>query len=191
MATCVMATTTKNHAGDHGGEPSARPEFLRLLLENQRRVFAYILTLVPNRNDAEDILQDTSVVLWEKFDEFRPGTDFVAWGCRIAYLKVQNFYRKQGRSKVTFNDEVLALVSHDATEAAPELNERHEHLRRCLEKLSERDRTLVMARYEAGGSPASAAEQASRPIKSVYQSLIRIRRALFDCVSNSISQELA
>ena len=47
-------------------------EFIRLLMENERRIYAYILTLLGNGADAEDVLQETSIILWDKFAEFQP-----------------------------------------------------------------------------------------------------------------------
>src|SRR5262249_14655413 len=50
--------------------------FLRLFLENERRLYAYILTLLANRADADDVLQEASLVMWDKFDERQPPADF-------------------------------------------------------------------------------------------------------------------
>ena len=85
--------------------PAERPPeknglFLRLFLQNERRLYAYILTLLPHRADAEDVLQEASLVMWDKFDEHNPPDDFAAWGCRIAYFKVLDFYKKSRRAKV-------------------------------------------------------------------------------------------
>ena len=68
-------------------------EFVRLYTASSRRIYTYILTLLPNRTDAEDVFQDVSVLLWEKFPEFTPGTQFSAWACRIAYFKALSFGR--------------------------------------------------------------------------------------------------
>jgi RNA polymerase sigma-70 factor, ECF subfamily len=74
-------------AGDTGGVSKGKA-FLGLFLKAQRRIFAYIFTLLPNRTDAEDVLQEVSKLMWERFDEADPPGDFVAWGCRIAFYKV-------------------------------------------------------------------------------------------------------
>ena len=82
--------------GPHRDSKNARDEpgtdrhaqFLRLYTRHQHRILAYIYTLVPNRADAEDLLQDTAVLLWEKFAQFELGTDFIAWACRVAFLKI-------------------------------------------------------------------------------------------------------
>ena len=74
-----MATSDPN--------PRNEGEFVRLYTASSRRIYTYILTLLPNRTDAEDVFQDVSALLWEKFHEFTPGTQFGAWACRIAYFK--------------------------------------------------------------------------------------------------------
>src|SRR3954451_5564527 len=73
--------------------------FLRLFLQNQRRLYAYILTLLPNRADADDVLQDTTLTMWDKFDAAEPPTDFLAWGRRIAFHKVLDCNKKAGRDR--------------------------------------------------------------------------------------------
>src|SRR5437660_4563512 len=77
--------------------PDRYKVFLSLFLQNQRRLFAYILTLLPNRTDADDVLQDASLVMWDKFDADQPPTDFLAWARRVAYHKVLDFYKKTHR----------------------------------------------------------------------------------------------
>ncbi len=69
-------------------------EFVRLLMANERRLLAYILTLLPHVADAQDVLQETSIVLWRKFGEYRPGSDFTAWAYRVAHNMVRNYRAK-------------------------------------------------------------------------------------------------
>ncbi len=42
----------------------------------------------------DDVLQDTLAVMWKKFDNFKIGTDFVAWGKTIARYKIMNHLKK-------------------------------------------------------------------------------------------------
>src|SRR6202040_3274100 len=72
-------------------QPAKGKVFLRLFLENERRLYAYILTLLANHADADDVLQEASLVMWDKFDEQHPPDHFLAWACRIAYFKVLDF----------------------------------------------------------------------------------------------------
>ncbi len=160
---------------------------MALMTRHQRQIFAYIYTLVPRRHDAEDLLQETSVVICEKFHEFTPGTDFVAWACQIAYWRIRYSRQKFARSKVVFDQTVLDAVAQTATTLAPELDARHEALASCLQKLHAREREFVLTRYEPGCGVEDAARRSGRSMDAAYKALTRIRKLLFDCVSNQLS----
>jgi RNA polymerase sigma-70 factor (ECF subfamily) len=160
-----------------------------LMTQHQRRVFSYIYTLVPDRHDANDLLQDTSLVICEKFHEFTPGTDFVAWACQIAYWQIRRARQKFARAKVVFDQEVVDALAQTAAELAEEVNERHEALAHCLEKLPPRDREMVLLRYEPGSGVEEAAQRAGRSMEAAYKALARIRKLLLDCVTHQLSPE--
>ncbi len=162
--------------------------FLPLLTQNQRRIFAYIYTLVPHRADAEDLLQETCITLWEKFEEFEPGTDFAAWACRVAYWKVLNARRKYARSPIIHDDSLLAEISDLALSAQGRLDRRHEALTECLGKLSERDRRLVLSRYQPDIRIHQIAEQLGRSVQATYKAISRIRLLLLNCVSSRLKE---
>src|SRR3954463_6362183 len=107
---------------DPQAEADARKRLVALLTRHQRQIFSYIYVLVPNRPDAEDLLQETSLVICEKFNEFREGTDFVAWACQIAYWRVRYSRQKYARSKVFFDQEVLDVVAATANSMSEELD---------------------------------------------------------------------
>src|SRR5215216_1469947 len=101
-------------------EAESRKRLVALLTRHQRQIFSYIYVLVPNRADAEDLLQETSVVICEKFDEFREGSDFVAWACQIAYWRVRYSRQKFARGKVLYNQDVLDAVAKTASDMTEE-----------------------------------------------------------------------
>lgn len=158
-----------------------------LMTRHQRQIFAYIYTLVPDRHDAEDLLQDTSVVICEKFDEFTPGTDFVAWACQIAWWRVRYSRQKFARCKVIFDDDVLELVAKTAVTMRAELDDRHDALAVCLQKLDARDRELILTRYEPGSGVAEAAQRSGRSMDAAYKALNRLRKLLHDCVTHELA----
>jgi RNA polymerase sigma-70 factor (ECF subfamily) len=160
-----------------------------LMTQHQRRIFSYIYTLVPDRHDANDLLQETSLVICEMFHEFTPGTDFVAWACQVAYWQIRKARQKFARAKVVFNQEVVDAVAQTAAALSGELNERHEALAHCLEKLHPRDREMVLLRYEPGSGVEAAARRAGRTLEAAYKALARIRKLLLDCVTNQLSAE--
>lgn len=168
-------------------EAERRKLLMALMTRHQRRIFSYIYTLVPDRYDAEDLLQETSVVICEKFDQFEEGTDFVAWACQIAYWRIRYSRQKFARCKVVFNQDVLEAVAQTAETMVEELDERHEALANCLAKLHPRDRELVLTRYEPGCGVPEAARRSGRSIQAAYKALNRLRKLLFDCVSNQLA----
>ncbi|TWU20349.1 sigma-70 family RNA polymerase sigma factor [Bythopirellula polymerisocia] len=176
---------------DSNTEGEDRKRLVSLITQHQRRIFSYIYTMVPRRQEAEDLLQETSVVICEKFDDFTEGTDFVAWACQIAYWRVRYSRQKYARSKVLFNQEVLDVVAKTAEDMTVELDERHIALSNCLEKLHTRDREFIMTRYEPGGGVEEAARKAGRSITAAYKALTRIRKLLLDCVTEQLARESA
>jgi RNA polymerase sigma-70 factor (ECF subfamily) len=165
--------------------------FLRLFLQNQRRLYAFILTLLPHRADADDVLQDVSVVLWDKFDPANPPNDFAAWGCRIAYFKVLDFYKRSQRGRVQFSQAMVERVAETALEQAGtlQLDERREALDQCIEKLDHRDRDLLTRRFAEGATIQGVAEQVGRSVDAVYKALAKIRQSLLDCVTRTLAGE--
>jgi RNA polymerase sigma-70 factor (ECF subfamily) len=160
-----------------------------LFLQNERRLYAYILTLLPNRADADDVLQEASIVMWDKFDDEHPPTDFAAWGCRIAYYKVLDFCKKQQRSRVLFSQAMLERLAETAVEqaAALQLDERRDALTGCIEKLRARDRDLLDHRFAEGATIQTAAAHDGRSVDAVYKALAKIRQTLFDCVTRTLA----
>jgi RNA polymerase sigma-70 factor, ECF subfamily len=172
-------------------ETAKKKLFLRLFLQNQPRLYAYILTLLPNRVDADDILQEASLVLWDKFDENNPPQDFAAWGCRIAYFKVLDFVKKSQRSRIHFSHALLEHIGESAVEQADalRLEERRVALAGCIEKLRPKDRDLLAQRFAEGATTQSTAVKVGRSVEAVYKALSKIRHALFDCVTRNLAGE--
>ncbi|MEI9897233.1 MAG: sigma factor [Chthoniobacter sp.] len=164
---------------------------MRLMTQHQRRIFGYIYTLVPDRHDAEDILQKPAWWSARSSSNSRRGTDFVAWACQIAYWEVRRARQKYARAKVIFDQEVVDAVAHTAAEMIPEVSARHEALAQCLQKLHARDRELVLTRYEPGSGVELAAQRSGRSLEAAYKALGRIRKLLHDCVTHQLSLESA
>jgi RNA polymerase sigma-70 factor (ECF subfamily) len=164
-------------------------ELVQLMMLHQRKLFGYILTLVPSRADAEDILQEASLTICEKFSEFERGTNFYSWACQIAFWKVRAARKKFATSKVIFNENILEVVSQTRLQMEEELDHRHIALSKCLQKLNERDRRMVLVRYESGHNVKAAAQSCGRTIQGAYKALTRIRKTLHDCVTLVVATE--
>jgi len=164
-------------------------EFVSLFTEFEPRVHAYVLSLVPDWTEAEEILQETNAVLWAKFDEYETGSNFFAWACQIVRLKVLEFQRRRRRRGMQLDPAVLDQIQTDTIDMADELGDRQQALSQCLSKLPARDRQLVEQRYTEGATVQSVAHQLGRSTDSIYKALQRIRRTLGDCITRMLRQE--
>jgi RNA polymerase sigma-70 factor (ECF subfamily) len=163
-------------------------QFVQLFARYQTQLFRYVASLVPHLQDAEDVLGQATIVLWENFDAFSPGTSFLAWARRIAYLRVLEFYRQSARRPLLSEGliEQLAREMEDRDEVSMR---RLAALPICLEKLPAADRDLIQRRYRENVKGIELARQLGRPVNSVYKSLGRIRRALLRCIERRLGAE--
>lgn len=164
-------------------------EFVQLLTKHQRVLYLYIVALVPNLADVDDILQATNTVLWSKAEEFDGQGDFGAWARRVAHFQVLAFWKRQRRHRLVFDNDLLDLMAVEWEEAAGDLESRRQALNGCLKKLRDCDRELLARRYGSGDTVTEIAEQVSRPVKSIYRSLERMRMALLECIRRSMATE--
>jgi RNA polymerase sigma-70 factor, ECF subfamily len=163
-------------------------EFVRLFSVHSQRIYEFILMLVIRRADADEIFQETCLVLWNKFDSYDPTGSFYAWACKIAYLKILAL-RRASRRLHLFSEEVLGVLADKALACADELGMRREALDECLERLSAADRELIEQRYYGRCTPKEIAAATSRSVYSVYRALCRIHNSLFECVENRLLKE--
>jgi RNA polymerase sigma-70 factor (ECF subfamily) len=185
-----MSPNVRSEQTPTAGEPA--PErvdlFVRLLGQNQRRLFLYALTLVPRWNDAEEIIQQTNLVLWREFDQFQPGTNFAAWACKVAFHQVLAWRKKKQRDRLQFSAEFVDAVAAEAVAAVDALEERNQALAGCMEKLTPPHRDLLQLRYSEGQRVDAIAQKLDRTVEAVYRALSRIRHTLHECVSHTLAQ---
>ena len=130
-------------------------EFVQNVNASQRYLTALILTLMPRREDAYDILQETNLVIWQKRQEFLRGTNFHAWASRIARNKVLAHRRKMRRDRLCFDDGLIGKLSADVADAPLFGEEWLKALWQCSEKLTDEDRALLEKRYVEGFQAAA------------------------------------
>ncbi len=174
-----MDASASNQDGGH-------ESYVLRILDCQGQLYAYILSLVLNRDRARDLLQQTNVVLLEKESDFEPGSNFGAWACKVAYYEVLTYRRRFSRDRHLFNDQLLALIAEDAETLTAESEQRLDALRKCLSELSDAQRELVQARYSSGGSVQKIAEENQRKPGTVSVELHRIRNALANCINRRL-----
>lgn len=163
--------------------------FLKLLLGNDKRIYAFILSLVGNRNDADDLMQETTSVMWRKFCEFEPGSDFVAWGIKIARNRIMNFRKKQANSKLQFKSDIVEILDAESDDMIKRLDQRMIALQECLMKLPGKDRTLIRMRYESDVNVKDLAVRVGLSTHQLYRAFVRIHAALLQCIRRTMMLE--
>jgi RNA polymerase sigma-70 factor (ECF subfamily) len=164
-------------------------EFAELYAVHEQHVFAYILALTGNVSVAEDVFQETCVVLWQKFDEFELGTNFAAWARRIARNMVMRHHRQVGKQQLVLNNGFVETMAVVGARRAGARDSRSKALQGCLTKLGQRDSELLACRYRNESlTIKEVAERLGRPANTVYKALRRIRASLLECVRRTLSQ---
>lgn len=166
-------------------------EFVKLLTSCQSGLYACILSLMPDRIAAQDILQETNLTLWHKADDFEPGTNFMAWASRIARYHVLNFRRAMNRDRLVFDEELFsALCERQALAIEGTVGNPAEALGECLKKLPVEHYELIAERYSPSGTVSHIAESRGQSVGAVSQLLYRIRESLLNCVSQRLQEGL-
>jgi RNA polymerase sigma-70 factor, ECF subfamily len=173
---------TKEHHDEQQDE-----RFLSLFVVNQNRIYRFLLTLVPRREDAEDLFQQTCLTLWQNRLKYDPAAgDFTSWACGIAHNHVRNFRRREATRAALLSDGVLESLI--ATRAAHQslLDDWHRALLGCLDKLTPHQRSLVERCY-GGSTIKEAAPAEGRTSNALYKVLRHIRAILHDCVLSMVT----
>ncbi|GAB6165122.1 sigma-70 family RNA polymerase sigma factor [Thermostilla marina] len=162
-------------------------EFLKLFAAHQQRILSYIFTLLPNEQDAQDVFQKVSLVLWKKFDAFDQDGDFMAWACGVAYYEVRNFLRVSARNRLQFCDELMERLADERSEREQDADRRLEILRECIKELPESEQRLLMQAYGEGRPIRELAEKQGKAPQTLYNRLNLIRRKLFHRVQSALA----
>jgi RNA polymerase sigma-70 factor, ECF subfamily len=183
-----MPSDPKHLSGD---QAAAQQRFLSLFLRSEREIFRYVAALVPNVADAEDIVQQTALALWEKFDAYDPAQPFTPWACRFALNKARQWIERRQRWQILLAGGLAEELARRREELRPEMERRLVHLERCLGKLPEEQRVLVEGYYYRRAGIEILAGESQRTVPATYKMLQRVRLTLQRCVENAAQQEEA
>lgn len=168
-----------------GDQNAAQQRFLSLFLRSEREVFRYVAALVPNVADAEDIVQQTALALWEKFDAYDPNQPFTPWACRFALNKAKQWIERRQRWQALLENGLAEELAQRREELRPELEVRLKRLESCVGKLPEEQRTLIEGYYFRRDGVEKLAEGSGRTVAATYKTLQRIRQSLQLCIENA------
>lgn len=164
-------------------------QFLRLFTANEAAIRAYVRRLVPTRNDAADVMQGISLVLWKKFAELDELEGFRQWAFGVARYETLAWLRDKARDRLVLSDDVLDMVARESAKHEKQLSAQREALESCLEQLPEEQRSLVLEAYEPDVCIQNVADQSGRTVAAFYQWLHRMRLRLRECARRTLRTE--
>ena len=169
-------------------QTDAQQRFLSLFLRSEREIFRYVAALVPNVIDAEDIVQQTALALWERFEAYDPNQPFTPWACRFALNKTKQWMERRQRWQALLEGGLAEELAQRRETLRPEIETRLKHLEGCLNKLPEDQRAIVEGYYYRRDEIDQLATTSGRTVAATYKTLQRIRQALQACIENAVNR---
>lgn len=168
---------------------------LTLLIQAERRgLVGFLVMLTGNRDEADDLFQETHLEILRQRDNYRAGSNFGAWARAIARILVMRHWTDRKKSPfVPFSPEILdQLTGSWGEEARPEHPETRERaLRSCVDELEPDQRRMLQLRYNEGWPHRRIAEETQRAESAVKMLLMRLRKKLQQCVESKLPKENA
>ncbi|MBU6302520.1 MAG: sigma-70 family RNA polymerase sigma factor [Verrucomicrobia bacterium] len=166
---------------------STHESFIRLLLRHEPSVRAVIRSVVHRAEDVDEVMQAVSLVAWRKFDSLTDREGFGRWACVIARYEILKFLRTRARERFVLDTDLVERILAEAGEEAPGRAKRLSLLERCLEKLPETRRQLLLEVYTPGCTARALAGRLGRSEDALYQMLRRLRLDLRKCVESGLA----
>lgn len=190
----IVGNSTKRHmkTPDDQDRKLRIDEFVKLLVEHEQRLSAYVHAIIPFWQDAEDVLQNTKLCLWKEFDSFQSGTDFAAWAFTIAGYEVRTYRKRCQRQRVCFSDDLLERIAQymsTPSSSDPIWEKRLLALLKCVETLSNAKRKLLRLFCTEHQQIKDLAKTLGQSAPATRMALLRIRRSLFECVKKRLQKE--
>jgi RNA polymerase sigma-70 factor, ECF subfamily len=162
-------------------------QFISRLLRYQDDVYAYVLSLLPQRADAEDVAQQTALILWRKREQYDASRDFLPWAFGVARFEVRRRLRQRQSKQVGFSLDMIEELAAAPEHIEVEMGDQRLALESCLGELKKEQRQLVERCYQGDESIKSIAVTLATSPAALYMRLQRLRKVIFDCVSHKLA----
>jgi len=173
-------------------EDAKYQEFVRLLSVSEKSVRRFIRSLLPTSDGLDDMIQNTALECWKKFDDFDGGEDdvdaFVRWACVIARYKVLSHCRDHSRDRLVFRESVISSIADRSYELLGEKDRQRNSIEECLQQMDSAARRLLLSVYSPGDSVAKIASETGRKQRLLYTRLNSLRAMLLQCVTEKMAQ---
>jgi RNA polymerase sigma-70 factor (ECF subfamily) len=161
-------------------------QFLRLYTQHEAALHVFVRSMLPCREEADEVMQQVGIVLWTKFEVAQ---DFQKWAFGVARIEVLRFIQTRKRDRHVFDEDLLNRLSDRAALHQSEAVTRRDALEHCLQKLPAAQRDLVLTAYTKGTRIDELALRRNQTPMALYKLLHRIRFVLLECVERTLASE--
>lgn len=175
---------------NHPENMLSQGDFMRLLMQHEPALRAFSRSLLPDWHLVDEVIQEASVTLWQKFDQLRDEEGFLPWAKVVVRFKCLSEIGKLRRDRHVFSEGVLEMLADEAE--AFDVEEREQSmraLRSCLDRFTQPHQELLLAPYSGEGRVTMLAEQAGKSANALYKLLGRLREKLTDCIHSNLQHE--
>ncbi len=170
-------------------DDSSAELLVRLLTGHQEQLYRHIFALLPNEEDARDVLQETAVALFRKFTDFDESKPFLPWAYRFAELEVMKQRERNRRQTRLLDPELIRQIAREREQHEEVLHERLQALEHCLADLPQADRELIRKRYQSQTRIDDLVRESGASRRTLFRDLDRVRRVLLNCMTQRLGAE--
>lgn len=163
-------------------EDTRYERFVQALAHNEPDLRRFIRSLLPTQNDVDEVVQQTAIVAWRKFDQFDPQTNFLKWACVIARFEALAYRRKMARDRLVFREDIVELMAEEGLQELEARSAEQDALERCLEEMPAKQRQFITLAYTKGVNIGRLAEESGSTAAAFYMRLKRLRQKLMECI---------
>lgn len=155
------------------------------------RLWAMAQAITRDYHLTEDVLQEVSLVLIKKRDQFDPSRSFVAWALGITRLQAFKILDKRAKKTSHLDEETLDILENLVAEQKSSYHEdRLVALRSCLSRMTQKNYQIMQMKYVQKLSARDLAEKIERTETATHSLLQRIRKQMQACISSRLMEGL-
>jgi RNA polymerase sigma factor (sigma-70 family) len=165
--------------------------YASLVAKHKNLVFSIALKILNNREDAEEIAQDTFLKAYQSLGTFEKKSKFSTWLYRIAYNNAISRTRKKKVEFVAMNDTMIDNYSTDEISFSihqVEETDQKAIVEKALASLPEDDSLLVTLFYKGENSIEDISLITGLSQSNVKVRLHRIRKKLYDKIQELMTR---
>ena len=190
-----------DHQSDPRQEPTDAREarygvFVGMLARHDQSIRRFVRSLLPTGQGVDDVIQETALECWKKFDSFSPASsddasnEFIRWACVIARYKAMSWQRDHSRDRLVFREGVIERLSQQAIRDQVQRDLERQAVEQCLSKLQDDQRRLVLSVHSPGESIARIAAETGVEARRLYNRVNVLRKRLLECVSGQLAEDV-